>query len=862
MKHKRKKQISDEIIGKNGIYFDNDIELKCDREHNSKIFFLLQIIIAFGATFFTALIFESFVNNHVTSLMLGFYSLVSVLIFSLLKAPKLKARIAGLVSLGILLVYQIINILRIKLGCFAVADNYLLAINSDYMIAGDLSGITAENRVQLSSCFYFAAIMLLAFLVTATVIYRTNFPLMFIVTFSVVELVLYWTFKVPVFVFIGLVICWIAVLAMQFTNHNAKHGYKSNTFSVNRRHNTFSLTSLSERSGFNGIFISFVCILTAGVLCASIIISSVTHLFTSPKSFKAYKEKIAKAVDSISVENLLSQFENGLDIFDGKNIGGTNSGKLGTYSKISFSGDTMLEVTTEPFENTLYLRGYVAGDYKDNSWQVTNASQYKFVDKFKKKNMLVQDLNYNMISDYYGTDDESYKKQMTINVKGANDNYLYAPYATDYSHIDVSGFFEPEPTYESYVKLGSSKYTLNYYDTLSLFDRYDDEYDDESASEDFLEEYLEEYEDYVYNVYTRDYPDEMPELDSAFDNIYSNIVFLGRDLGNDDAIYIDNICAEIRKYFEDHFTYTLSPGETPEGEDFVEYFLGTQKKGYCTYFASAGVLLLRRFGIPARYVEGYKVEPPKNQPADSQFTFDVEDYSAHAWAEIYVKGIGWTPVEFTPASENNSDNTAASYDSESDSSLLSDSTAGESSNVDNISSSSVIDSSVSDYGSHDVNSNSENSGSSEILGIINLAVEILLLIGVVLIIFIINRAIKLKRKNKLCSQYNTNERVKSIFRYTLKYFSLLNITVTKNLSDTQICEEIIRQCESKLILINKKELRTLCQIAVKAHMSYCKISEKEALQAKKIMDSTAKDIIKPKLSKIKKLSAMFVYGLY
>ena len=39
--------------------------------------------------------------------------------------------------------------------------------------------------------------------------------------------------------------------------------------------------------------------------------------------------------------------------------------------------------------------------------------------------------------------------------------------------------------------------------------------------------------------------------------------------------------------------YTLSPGTTPEGRDFVDYFLFENQKAYRVHFASAAVALLR-----------------------------------------------------------------------------------------------------------------------------------------------------------------------------------------------------------------------------------------------------------------------------
>ncbi len=92
-------------------------------------------------------------------------------------------------------------------------------------------------------------------------------------------------------------------------------------------------------------------------------------------------------------------------------------------------------------------------------------------------------------------------------------------------------------------------------------------------------------------------------------------------------------------------TYTTTPDPQPYNRDFVEYFLTEGKEGDCVYFASAATVMLRALGIPARYVEGYVV-------GESLFGADgwatVPSQNAHAWAEIWVPGTGWVPVEATP----------------------------------------------------------------------------------------------------------------------------------------------------------------------------------------------------------------------
>lgn len=97
-------------------------------------------------------------------------------------------------------------------------------------------------------------------------------------------------------------------------------------------------------------------------------------------------------------------------------------------------------------------------------------------------------------------------------------------------------------------------------------------------------------------------------------------------------------------------SYDLELENVPFGEDVVEYFLFEGEKGYCEHFASAGVLLLREMGIPARYASGYVIWKSDFVQEEDGYTASVPDSRAHAWAEIYLEGVGWVPVEMTPGS--------------------------------------------------------------------------------------------------------------------------------------------------------------------------------------------------------------------
>lgn len=56
-----------------------------------------------------------------------------------------------------------------------------------------------------------------------------------------------------------------------------------------------------------------------------------------------------------------------------------------------------------------------------------------------------------------------------------------------------------------------------------------------------------------------------------------------------------------------NYKYSLDVSYVPEDKDFVDYFLFEEKKGYCTYFATAAAVLSRMEGVPTRYIEGYRM---------------------------------------------------------------------------------------------------------------------------------------------------------------------------------------------------------------------------------------------------------------
>lgn len=90
------------------------------------------------------------------------------------------------------------------------------------------------------------------------------------------------------------------------------------------------------------------------------------------------------------------------------------------------------------------------------------------------------------------------------------------------------------------------------------------------------------------------------------------------------------------------FTYDL---RYMAKDDSPEYFLFQSKRGTCSDYASAYVLMARAVGLAVRYAEGYVPEP-----ATYENVYYVKDSDSHAYPEVYLPVLGWTV--FDPTSAN------------------------------------------------------------------------------------------------------------------------------------------------------------------------------------------------------------------
>ena len=149
------------------------------------------------------------------------------------------------------------------------------------------------------------------------------------------------------------------------------------------------------------------------------------------------------------------------------------------------------------------------------------------------------------------------------------------------------------------------------------------------ADEESLRAAGTEYPSWIVPRYLQ-LPDSLPPRVS----LLAEQITAGRDTPYDKA-------AAIEEYLR-NIPYNQQIDGPASGQDGVDYFLFEAKEGYCDYYASAMVTMLRTVGVPARYVRGFST----GEREDS--TFHVLASNAHAWPEVFFPGYGW--IEFEPTS--------------------------------------------------------------------------------------------------------------------------------------------------------------------------------------------------------------------
>jgi hypothetical protein len=98
----------------------------------------------------------------------------------------------------------------------------------------------------------------------------------------------------------------------------------------------------------------------------------------------------------------------------------------------------------------------------------------------------------------------------------------------------------------------------------------------------------------------------------------------------------------ITRWLRSNIEYSRTIDSPPEDAEPIDWFLFDYQVGFCDYYASAEVILLRSLGIPARLAGGYA----RGEYDAAEGIYSVTGMDAHAWPEVYFPDYGW--IEFEP----------------------------------------------------------------------------------------------------------------------------------------------------------------------------------------------------------------------
>ena len=407
----------------------------------------------------------------------------------------------------------------------------------------------------------------------------------------------------------------------------------------------------------------------------SLIVCIIANPFYTKDTQYATHNAVRKKADEYVKIFVQTGFTGFLSRYD--STGGMNTGRLGGVGQVRPDFETDLNVTFTPYTfNTVYLKAFTGSYYSQNQWfpiaylEGANPAEYP---QYGNTTGGANILNNTQIKEYdseYLPEARATARMNIINLD-ADPSFSYLPY-----HTDATGYHNFAKVEDTSRDL-SNGVDITYNPLLENYYVVPEKYKD--ITDEKYEYYVNESCTYINEELKGNLQEYIKEHD-FFDADISGFteeenVSKFRDVND----YRLSMARKVYSHYVNEFDYTMAPGTTPYGRDYVTYFLTKQKRGYCAHFASSGAMLLRAMDIPARYVEGYCIPPSLlaesgvalDENVDEWYegdslleetgvvNIDVNDSYAHAWIEIYLEGYGFVPFEMTPPDEDEADNAAA-----------------------------------------------------------------------------------------------------------------------------------------------------------------------------------------------------------
>lgn len=391
---------------------------------------------------------------------------------------------------------------------------------------------------------------------------------------------------------------------------------------------------------------AFVCMLAASFLMMAVIPA---HSYHQP----SWASDLSARIEQFSNQWFGGFFEGG-SAFSSVLKGADGRGRLGQTNGIRYTGRPILQFSSPTVQHRLYLRSWSGSVYADSQWHDLPDDAYSPVSSLFEKTkgewydqgawlmeILAQDpsLQSGLASaSDRSLDMDARRQDFSVNAVLIDTRYYFIPYDASFSAPVFAFDRSPRGSYAKQYETYRWQIPEKRLEYLAEGPSYGNPY---------LQTYQQAEKAYRRFVYAHYLSVPAPVLRAVRQAVSVPSVHTEAEK----RAWI----AYVQQFFRQHFQYTETPGRVPSGYDFIDWFLNYHREGYCTYFASAGTMMLRAAGIPARYVVGQTAGPDEinNAPVSEQglHTLTLDDRHSHAWTEVYVDGVGWRPVEMTPGLE-------------------------------------------------------------------------------------------------------------------------------------------------------------------------------------------------------------------
>lgn len=305
-------------------------------------------------------------------------------------------------------------------------------------------------------------------------------------------------------------------------------------------------------------------------------------------------------------------------------------GKLKNLGAFNKNGAQAIEIAMEKPQK-LYLKGFVGEVYTGNGWKsLGNEALSEYAKDFY---VLHENGFYGQsaVATALEATEQQGKSVMSIRNISACSKRAYLPYAVSDAPFD-------ERKIGDITKSFGGEYEISYI-SGGLLEWYSAqvELSEKQGNSSETNEHLKN--EYIYREFVRDSFLDVPE--GAFEA-------LERAFAEEDASTATEIISAVLIYLEKNVAYDEDVITRNGSEDFTAFFLEKTARGYSVHYATAATLMLRYFGIPARYVEGYFLSAEDAAKYENGEKIVLTEENAHAWTEYYLEGVGWIPFETTP----------------------------------------------------------------------------------------------------------------------------------------------------------------------------------------------------------------------